>query len=250
MEETRCSRPAFVVFLNSKRGASQDSIGDSEPEANDAAPPADAWSASFTMPQARNAWRASFTRAKVLSFFNPREFSRPTSKADWLERMSANAIHFEKLYALKLIFLLVLVYTMVSPMWMVSSTTWLNMQVIICSALYRGRFGALCLPTPCMSRPLSSRSACWLCCGAAHCARRARSPCVGRRWVLAFRTGWSAKTLLKKQSRQRYCITRAQEDIDELQLGAPPRIFVELPADARVAAEYEASRPSRLRPQA
>ena len=113
-------------------------MGDSEQEADGAAP-ADAWSASFTMRQARNAWSASFTRVKVLSFFNPRELSRPASKADWLQCVSANASHFEKLYAL--IFLLVLVYTMVVPMWLVSSRTWIHILGSVCYFIHRERFG-------------------------------------------------------------------------------------------------------------
>ena len=66
----------------------------------------------------RKAWSASFTRVKVLSrsFFDPREFSRPATQADWLERVSVNAGHFKMLYAL--VFLPVLVHTMLSSRWL------------------------------------------------------------------------------------------------------------------------------------
>ena len=66
----------------------------------------------------KKAWSNSFARVKVLSrsFFNPMEFSRPSSQADWLERVSVNASHFKLLYAL--IFLPVIVHTMLSSMWL------------------------------------------------------------------------------------------------------------------------------------
>ena len=89
------------------------------PQAGGAAPADDAGVTSASMCAKaldRNEWRSAFTRVKVLSrsFFDPREFSRPASQADWLERVSVNAAHFKMLYAL--IFLPVLVHTMLSSM--------------------------------------------------------------------------------------------------------------------------------------
>ena len=89
------------------------------PQAGGAAPADDAGATSASMCAKaldRNEWRSAFTRVKVLSrsFFDPREFSRPASQADWLERVSVNAAHFKMLYAL--IFLPVLVHTMLSSM--------------------------------------------------------------------------------------------------------------------------------------
>ena len=92
------------------------------PQAGGGAAPADAAAATTasmcTKALDRNAWSASFTRVKVLSrsFFDPREFSRPASQADWLERVSVNAAHFKMLYAL--VFLPVLVHTMLSSRWL------------------------------------------------------------------------------------------------------------------------------------
>ena len=91
------------------------------PQAGGAAPADDAGATSASMCAKaldRNEWRSAFARAKVLSrsFFDPREFSRPASQADWLERVSVNAAHFKMLYAL--VFLPVLVHTMLSSMWL------------------------------------------------------------------------------------------------------------------------------------
>ena len=63
-------------------------------------------------------WLATLSRVKVLSrsFFNPMEFSRPESQADWLNRVSVNAAHFKPIYAL--VFLPVLVHTFLSSFWL------------------------------------------------------------------------------------------------------------------------------------
>jgi len=64
------------------------------------------------------AWLSVLGKVKVLSrsFFNPLEFSRPESQADWLNRVSINATHFKPLYAL--IFLPIVVQTMLSSFWL------------------------------------------------------------------------------------------------------------------------------------
>ena len=66
----------------------------------------------------KQTWITGFGKVKVLSrsFFNPGEFSKPASQADWLERVSVNAGHFKLLYAL--IFLPILVHTMLGSMWL------------------------------------------------------------------------------------------------------------------------------------
>jgi len=58
------------------------------------------------------------TRIKALStsFFNPLEFSRPTSQTEWVARVSANAFHFKLIYFC--FFAPILVNTMMSSMWL------------------------------------------------------------------------------------------------------------------------------------
>ena len=75
-------------------------------------------SSSCTKVFNKQTWIVGFGKVKVLSrsFFNPMEFSKPGSQADWLERVSVNASHFKLMYAL--IFLPVLVHTMLSSMWL------------------------------------------------------------------------------------------------------------------------------------
>ena len=62
--------------------------------------------------------KEAFSRLKVLSisFFNPLEFSRPASQAEWIARVSANAKHFALVYAC--FFAPVLIHTMMSSMWL------------------------------------------------------------------------------------------------------------------------------------
>lgn len=52
------------------------------------------------------------TRVLARSAFNPLEFSRPASQAEWLQRVRTNGLHFKQLYAI--VFLVCLVYTILS----------------------------------------------------------------------------------------------------------------------------------------
>lgn len=62
--------------------------------------------------------QAGFGRVRALSisFFNPLEFSRPASQADWIARVSGNASHFSPVYAC--FFAPVVLYTMMSSWWL------------------------------------------------------------------------------------------------------------------------------------
>eukprot|EP00964_Phaeocystis_antarctica_P009424 scaffold5107_cov51-Phaeocystis_antarctica.AAC.3 len=102
------------------------------------------------------------------------------SKADWLQCVSANASHFEKLYAL--IFLLVLVYTMVVPMWLAVFAKGGVFFIVSDSETVQSNTSASpgtssrnVVIFQCLSRPLSSLSAYWLCCGAIRTAHDGRA---------------------------------------------------------------------------
>lgn len=64
------------------------------------------------------AWASVASRIQFLagSFFNPREFSRPASQAEWVSRVTANASHFKLIYGL--FFLPLLLQTMLSSFWL------------------------------------------------------------------------------------------------------------------------------------
>ena len=57
---------------------------------------------------------AAAGRAKVLSrsFFNPREFSKPVDRTEWLQRVRSNAGHYKLIYSV--VFVSALVYTILS----------------------------------------------------------------------------------------------------------------------------------------
>ena len=77
--------------------------------------PAGSW---FATALSKDAWLGTLGRVKVLSrsFFRLSEFSKPESQADWLHRVSVNAHTYKVMYSLVL--LPVLVYTMLSSMWL------------------------------------------------------------------------------------------------------------------------------------
>ena len=62
----------------------------------------------------RATWTAAAGRAKVLSrsFFNPREFSKPVDRTEWLQRVRSNAGHYKLIYSV--VFVSALVYTILS----------------------------------------------------------------------------------------------------------------------------------------
>jgi len=68
-----------------------------------------------------NSWKARLTTATraiaslSVSFFDPRQFSRPASQAEWLVRVPANARHFAPVYAC--FFAPVMLHTMLSSTW-------------------------------------------------------------------------------------------------------------------------------------
>ena len=66
----------------------------------------------------REVWAERLARVAELSksFFNPLEFSRPTSQADWISRVSGNASRFASIYFL--FFLPILLRQMLSSWWL------------------------------------------------------------------------------------------------------------------------------------
>ena len=66
----------------------------------------------------QSAWSSLLGRfkAEAKSFFNPLEFSRPATQAEWIGRVTANASAFKLVYGI--FFLPVLVSTMMSSMWL------------------------------------------------------------------------------------------------------------------------------------
>ena len=66
----------------------------------------------------REVWAERLARVAELSksFFNPLEFSRPSSQAEWIQRVSSNASRFSLIYSL--FFAPILLHTMLSSWWL------------------------------------------------------------------------------------------------------------------------------------
>jgi len=79
-----------------------------------ASPAPDVTTGSLRALISKAAWLSTLSKLKAISgsFFNPLEFSKPASQAEWLMRVSANAKRFKLMYGV--IFLPVLISTMLS----------------------------------------------------------------------------------------------------------------------------------------
>jgi hypothetical protein len=117
--QTTFETPTKVDNEPRRRGGAKRGMADfTTPLPQAGAPSASSAGVSGLISRAREMLPAYVSRVKALStsFFNPLEFSRPTSQADWVARVSANALYFKPIYACFLA--PILVNTMMSSLWL------------------------------------------------------------------------------------------------------------------------------------